>query len=454
MAIDPRLIRESFALVEDNADRVGSHLYALLFLEEPALRDMFPPMMDTQRGRLMNAVARIAYQTDDPDELTEYLQQLGRDHRRFGVRPEHYAPLVRCLIASMRRFAKPGWTQEMDEAWLAVFRMVSGTMISAAEEAARTSPAWWTGRVVDHELRTGSIAVITVRPDQPYPFRAGQYAAVETLRWPRVWRAFSFANAPRRDGLLSFHVRAVDGGWVSSALVHHTRVGDALRIGPAMGSMVVDQASGRDILMVGGGTGIAPLLALTQELGRWNAHRQVHLFYGARKPEDLYAMPVLEQLQRRHPWLTVVPCVSHDPRYRGENGMLPDVVAEYGSRGLGSGGFGGRDAGWATHETYLSGSLPMLQASLSRLVESGVPARRIHFDAYGEQAEILLGARRAEQNAMQPTPPARPVEAAAGNGNGAQPAVPEHERLGLGSAGESISGEAERSTGARPARSA
>lgn len=351
------------------------------------------------------------------------------------MRPEHYAPLVRCLIASMRRFAKPGWTSEMDEAWLAVFRAVSGTMIAAAEEAARTSPAWWTGRVVEHELRTGSIAVITVQPDQPYPFRAGQYASVETLRWPRVWRAFSFANAPRRDGLLSFHVRAIDGGWVSSALVHHTRVGDALRIGPAMGSMVLDQASGRDILLVGGGTGIAPLLALTQELGRWNAHRQVHLFYGARRSEDLYAMPVLDQLRQRHPWLTVVPCVSHDPRYRGEgeNGMLPDVVAKYGSRGLGSGGFGGRDTGWGTHEVYLSGSLPMLQASLSRLVESGVPARRIRFDAYGEQAEILLGARRAEQNAMRPTLPAAPTEAAAtaaaaGSGSAARPAVSEHER--------------------------
>ena len=47
MSLDPRLIQESFALVEDRTDQVASHFYALLFLENPALRDLFPPMMDT-----------------------------------------------------------------------------------------------------------------------------------------------------------------------------------------------------------------------------------------------------------------------------------------------------------------------------------------------------------------------------------------------------------------------
>ena len=394
MAVDPQLIRESFALVEGSADKVASHLYAKLFLEDPSLRNMFPPMMDGQRGLLMNAVARIAYQADDPVGLAEYLAQLGRDHRRFGVRPEHYETMSRCLIAAMRKYARAGtWTQEMDEAWLEVFGAVAEAMIGAADQAARTSPAWWTGRVIEHELLSGSIALLTVQPDQPYPFRAGQYAAVETLRWPRVWRPYSFANAPRRDGLLSFQVRAQDGGWVSSALVHHTRAGDTLRIGPAMGSMVCDPESGRDAVLIGGGTGIAPMLSIAQDLARRNTHRQVHVFFGAPRFEDLYAMPVLDRLRTRHPWLTVVPCVSSDTRYRGELGMLPDVVMRHGNR----------VGGWQAHDVYLAGPVAMMQSALSRLIEGGVPGRRIRFDAVGPQAALLGGMRRAE-SAMLPLP--------------------------------------------------
>jgi hemoglobin-like flavoprotein len=90
MPLDPRLIQESFALVEESSDKIAGHFYALMFLEDPALRDMFPPMMDAQRDRLMGAIVRVVDQLHDPQSLVEYLRQLGRDHRKFGVRAEHY----------------------------------------------------------------------------------------------------------------------------------------------------------------------------------------------------------------------------------------------------------------------------------------------------------------------------------------------------------------------------
>src|SRR6185437_1525383 len=90
--------------------------------------------------------------------------------------------------------------------------------------------------------------------------------SVETPQRPRLWRYLSPANAPRDDGMIDFHVRAVDGGWVSRALVAHSRVGDTWRIGPPMGRMHVDPASGREILMVAGGTGMAPIKSLVEDL--------------------------------------------------------------------------------------------------------------------------------------------------------------------------------------------
>ena len=111
-----------------------------------------------------------------------------------------------------------------------------------AAAAADTAPAWWIGTVTKTELRAPGIAVLTVRPDQPLPYLPGQHISVQTLHWPRQWRTYSIANAPRPDGTLSLHVRAVKGGMVSHALVHHVAAGDPLVIGAPAGTMTFSQS--------------------------------------------------------------------------------------------------------------------------------------------------------------------------------------------------------------------
>jgi NAD(P)H-flavin reductase/hemoglobin-like flavoprotein len=381
---DPRLLQQSFALVEADADKLASHFYALLFLEDPALRDLFPPMMDAHRGRLITALITLVHQAHDTEAMDEYVRQLGRDHRRFGVRPEHYTVVGQCLLSTLRRFAGPRWTAEMDACWYAAFQRVAAIMVEAANQAALECPPWWGARVVGHHRPNGSTAVVTLEPDSPYPFKAGQYASVETLRWPRVWRPYSIANAPAADGLLSLHIKAIDAGWVSSALVHHTRVGDVVRLGPPVGSMVCDPRSQRDVLLVGGGTGLAPMLALAEELSRWNDHRRVHLYFGVRRIEDLYGLERLAALVKRDPLLRVVPCVSEDHRFRGERGVLADVLAQHAPE----------HDDWTRHDVFVAGSGPMVAGTVRRLLDLGVDQRRIRFDSFDEQSGVLLDVRR------------------------------------------------------------
>ena len=369
----PALIRESFALVADDSDRVVSHFYATLFTEYPALRDMFPPMMDAQRDRLFQALARVVGQAEHPDTLADYLRQLGRDHRKFGAQPEHYDVLWRCLISALKRYAGSAWIPDMDTAWLAAYQLIAGTMIEAAEEDAHLKPAWWTARVVGHELRSRDIAVLTLQPDAPYEFRAGQYLSLETQRWPRVWRHYSIASAPRSDNTVTLHVRAIPAGWVSNALVNHTRIGDTVRLGPPLGTMFCNTMSARNVLCVAGGTGLAPIKAILEDMATWNTNRQVRLFYGVRRDDELYDLADLHRLAERLPWLSVVTPVSHDPHHPGERGMLPDVVARHGEF----------HDHWAGHDVYVSGSVPMVRATIARLQELDIPLANIRFDAYG-----------------------------------------------------------------------
>ncbi|WP_079127374.1 globin domain-containing protein [Streptomyces sp. TP-A0874] len=369
---DAVLVRRTLEEIRPVADRATAYFYALLFSYHPDLRMLFPPAMDTQRDRLFKALLTTARHADDPVALDDYLARLGKGHRKYGTRPEHYPLLGECLIGALAQFATETWSGEAEAAWVRTYTRMSQTMIDAAAEDEPHAPAWWHAEVVSHEARTSDIAVITLRPDQPYPFRAGQYAAVETPWWPRVWRHYSFASAPRSDGLLTFHVRAVPAGWVSNALVHRAAPGDVVRLGPAVGGMVVDHSTDNGLLCVGGGTGIAPLKALVEDIAGYGRPRRVDVFYGARWERDLYDIDALLWLQHAHSsWLAVRPVVSDAPVDVGR-GPLPDAVRQYGP--------------WADFDAYLAGPAGMIRNCVESLVADTAPPYRIFHDSLEELA--------------------------------------------------------------------
>lgn len=175
--------------------------------------------------------------------------------------------------------------------------------------------------------------------------------------------------APRADGLLSFHVKAVPAGWVSNALVRHARPGDVLRLGPPTGSMVVDHTTDNGMLCLGGGTGIAPIKALIEDVAVHGERRPVEVFFGARSDGDLYDKDTLLGLQRSHPWLSVRPVVGE-----GLAGQLPQAIGAHGP--------------WSSYDAFVSGPPAMIRSGVSELKRIGIPGDRIRFDA----VEELVGA--------------------------------------------------------------
>lgn len=359
---DAVLIRRTMAEVAPVADRTTSYFYALLFIRHPELRELFPAAMDAQRDRLVKALLTAAEHIDNAPVLTEYLANLGRGHRKYGTRPEHYPAVGECLIGALTRYAGAVWGPETEAAWVRAYTVISQTMIDAAAADERRSPPWWQAEIVSHERRTPDIAVLTVRPDHPYPYLAGQYTTLETPWWPRVWRHYSFSSSPRPDGLLSFHVRAVPAGWVSTALVRRARPGDVIRLGPPTGSMIVDHSTDNGLLCLGGGTGIAPIKALVEDVVGHGRKRTVEVFYGARCDRDLYDLDTMLRLQERHSsWLSVRPVAD---------GPITDAVRRYGP--------------WHGYDGYLSGPPGMIRSGVDTLVRGGIPSQRIRHDLVEE----------------------------------------------------------------------
>lgn len=360
---DAILIRRTMAEIAPVADKVTSYFYALLFVRHPELRGLFPAAMDSQRDRLLKALLTAAEHMDNAAVLTDYLQNLGRGHRKYGTQPAHYPAVGEALLGALTRYATTTWDEETEAAWVRTYTTISQIMIDAAAENEREAPAWWHAEVVSHDLRTPDIAIITVRPDQPYAFLAGQYTSLETPWWPRIWRHYSFAGAPRTDGLLSFHVKAVPAGWVSNALVHHARPGDVLRLGPPAGSMTVDHTTDNGLLCLGGGTGIAPIKALVEDVAEHGERRPVEVFYGARTDYDLYDIDTMLRLQQTHPWLSVRPVVD-------DRAQFPDAVREFGP--------------WYEYDAYLSGPPGMIRSGVNALRGLGIPFDRIRHDSLEE----------------------------------------------------------------------
>ncbi len=361
------IIRTSFAVVEPRIDEMGRYFYASLFSQAPETRGLFPVNMEVQRSRLLRALVHVVQMVDQPDELVPFLHQLGRDHRKFGVFSEHYDAVGAALLGAISTFSGPAWTPDVERAWTDAYSSVADAMRTAAD--AERGPASWLGRVCEHRRIGWDLALITMQVADPIPYRAGQYVSVETPQRPRLWRYLSPANAPRADGTLDFHVRAVNNGWVSRAIVAHSKVGDTWRIGPPMGRMHIDPTSGRDVLMVVGGTGMAPIKALLEDLAQRPDPPHTQVFVGGRTWEDLYDFATLRNLSYRNAWLDVIPVVEQDESGSGaERGTLADVVTRYGA--------------WIDNDVLVCGSPTMIRATVSRMLVAGTPLDRIRYDPF------------------------------------------------------------------------
>jgi NAD(P)H-flavin reductase/hemoglobin-like flavoprotein len=380
------LIRTTFKAVaaeEGGPEKLARSFYAILFAEYPHIRDLFPAALDAQRDRLVKAIGYTVDRLEEPDRLLPFLAQLGRDHRKYGVTAEHYVAVGKSLQLALRTYAGTElWTDEVERAWHEGIGVIADTMIDAA--AQETTPPVWTGTVVERREVLRNLAVVRLRLDQPMTYAAGQYVSVQIPCRPRMWRYLSPAVPANPNGEIEFHIRGVTGGWVSPAMVGRTAAGDRWLLGSPLGGLGILRNTRRKMLMIGCGTGIAPLRAQLLAMTQRRSNPRVHLFACGHHPCDLYDLETLGALAVANRWLTVTPIAESDenPWWCDDSANrpppgLPGVEhARTGQIGRVVAGYGD----WDGYDVQIAGAPAMVQTTKFRLMAAGLPAGSIRHD--------------------------------------------------------------------------
>lgn len=210
-----------------------------------------------------------------------------------------------------------------------------------------------------------------------FPYVAGQYLDVLLKDGRR--RSFSMANPPD-SGHLELHIRHVPGGHFTDFVFNKLRAKDLLRVELPLGTFFLRDDTERPAILVGGGTGFAPLKGILENAFAEGVQRPLHLFWGVRAKRDLYLPELPEQWQQQHAQFSYTPALSDpDPTddWNGETGYIHEVVARHYSD-------------LSAYDVYMSGPPPMIDAAKARFAELGLDPQRLFYDSFDYAADERL----------------------------------------------------------------
>jgi NAD(P)H-flavin reductase/ferredoxin len=205
-------------------------------------------------------------------------------------------------------------------------------------------------------------------------FTAGQFVNVE-VPGTGLLRTFSIANAPEDPSAVELICKLYPSGLFSQFL-RETAPGAAIRFFGPYGTLKV-HLSHRPILMIAGGSGLAPLLSMLRDLAAKDADRRVTLYFGARTESDLYALDDIAEIRRKLRDFEFVPVLSQSwaASWTGETGMVTDALL--------------RRCATLAHDVYLCGPPPMIDAAVPLLLQRGVRPRNIYYDAFTPATQAM-----------------------------------------------------------------
>jgi CDP-4-dehydro-6-deoxyglucose reductase len=232
-------------------------------------------------------------------------------------------------------------------------------------------------RIERMELLTPDVMAVFLRlpQNEPFHFAAGQYVDIMLPQNRR--RSFSIANPPHDAKFIELHVRRVASGEFTQQLFSGMKEKTLLRIEGPLGQFWFREGSPRPALLIGGGTGYAPLRAMLRHVLERGRPRPLHLYWGAQREPDLYEDAQVREWCAKHPQLRYTPVLSDpSPEWSGRRGLVHAAALA--------------DHPDLSHfDVYASGPPAMVEAVRHEFCERGLPTAQLFFDSFDYAPDAL-----------------------------------------------------------------
>jgi CDP-4-dehydro-6-deoxyglucose reductase len=213
--------------------------------------------------------------------------------------------------------------------------------------------------------------VLRLPAGQRLQFLAGQY--IDVLLSGGKRRAFSIASCPSLENEIELHIRHVEGGDFTGYVFDELKEREILRLeGPLGNFFVRNDCPERPMIMMGGGTGFAPLKSMIESLLDQGDERTIHLYWGARTPADLYLDELPARWAREHEHI----------HYRRAYSEYGDETGQPGFSGFVHDAVIAEQKDLSGFDVYMSGPPAMIESAKRAFIEHGVPEERLFYDSF------------------------------------------------------------------------
>ncbi len=184
-------------------------------------------------------------------------------------------------------------------------------------------------RVEHLDKVTEDVAIVRLKipANERLAFKAGQY--LDILMRDGRRRSFSMATAPHDDALLELHIRHLAGGAFTDPLFATGKAKDIWRFEGPFGDFFLREDSDKPIIFVASGTGFAPIKAIIEHANHLGIAREMVLYWGGRRPHDLYLAHLAKAWEEKHAHFTFIPVVSdatQEDAWQGRTGFVHRAV--------------------------------------------------------------------------------------------------------------------------------
>ncbi|MBT00539.1 MAG: ferredoxin [Oceanospirillaceae bacterium] len=237
--------------------------------------------------------------------------------------------------------------------------------------------------VVDRIERTPRITELRIRPvGEALRYWPGQYVSITDIQRTIPARSYSIANAPRNDGEIVLQITRVPDGKTSNWVHDQVHVGSMVNLSGPYGTFIGDPATDAPVLCLAAGTGLAPILALTDAALRRGFNKPVHLMFSSQTEADIYSRGLLELWNLRHRRFKFIPTLTREEKEGMLHGRIPAVLPE-------------QYKDLSGHAIYIAGSPEFVNDCIAAVKQLGARDEMIHTEGFFDQAppEVPAGDR-------------------------------------------------------------